>query len=123
MYCDCPAKMSMVKVILGESFMDKGVYNIEDTEDKYIHIAGNGLDLEPSNAHTLDWDGNAWYQGHIYTGGTGQNDGMPIGGLVRCSYSGNNTTATTFGDYLTNYFSESRNNFSSYSEASKFLQN
>ena len=27
MYCDCPAKMSMVKVILGESFMDNGVYN------------------------------------------------------------------------------------------------
>ena len=47
----------------------EGVCNIEDTEDKYIHIAGNGLDLEPSNAHTLDWDGNAWYQGGIKTGG------------------------------------------------------
>ena len=52
----------------------EGVCNIEDTEDKYIHIAGNGLDLEPSNAHTLDWNGNAWYQGGIKTGGTGYDD-------------------------------------------------
>jgi len=27
MYRDCPAKLSMIKVILGESFMDEGVYN------------------------------------------------------------------------------------------------
>ena len=27
MYRDCSAKLSMIKVILGEGFMDEGVYN------------------------------------------------------------------------------------------------
>lgn len=31
---------------------------------KYIHIVGNGASNDNrSNAHTLDWYGNAWYQG------------------------------------------------------------
>ena len=48
----------------------EGIANIEDTEDKYIHIAGNGTYDARSNAHTLDWDGNAWFQGDVYTGST-----------------------------------------------------
>lgn len=44
----------------------EGIANIEDTEDKYIHIAGNGVDpTNRSNAHTLDWEGNAWYAGSV----------------------------------------------------------
>lgn len=43
----------------------EGVANIEDTEGKYIHIAGNGSFEERSNAYTLDWDGNAWYAGGV----------------------------------------------------------
>jgi hypothetical protein len=48
----------------------QGKYNIEDTEDKYAHIVGNGVrnidfTFQRSNAHTLDWDGNAWYAGAI----------------------------------------------------------
>lgn len=44
-------------------------------EFKYAHIVGNGTsDNARSNAHTLDWDGNAWFQGNIYVGGTGQDD-------------------------------------------------
>ena len=43
----------------------EGIANIEDTEGKYIHIAGNGAFDTPSNAYTLDWDGNGWYQGTI----------------------------------------------------------
>lgn len=44
----------------------QGEYNIEDTEDKYAHIVGNGTaDSARSNAHTLDWQGNAWYQGSV----------------------------------------------------------
>ena len=44
----------------------QGTYNIEDTESKYAHIVGNGTDLDSrSNAHTLDWEGNAWYQGGV----------------------------------------------------------
>ena len=58
-----------------------GKFNIEDTtgnyrtEGKYVHIVGNGKsDDARSNAHTLDWSGNAWYQGDVYIGGTGQDD-------------------------------------------------
>ena len=50
----------------------QGEYNIEDTEGKdegsrgkYAHIVGNGIYNKPSNAHTLDWDGNAWYAGYV----------------------------------------------------------
>lgn len=43
----------------------EGVANIEDTESKYIHIAGNGDWNTRSNAYTLDWNGNGWYQGTV----------------------------------------------------------
>lgn len=53
----------------------QGRYNIEDTQRLLAHIVGNGEDDDNrSNAHTLDWDGNAWYQGRIKVGGTGWND-------------------------------------------------
>ena len=52
----------------------QGNCNIEDAENKYAHIVGNGVAGNPSNAHTLDWDGNAWFQGNIKVGGTGQDD-------------------------------------------------
>ena len=43
----------------------QGKYNIEDTENKYAHIIGNGDPVSRSNAHTIDWDGNAWFAGTI----------------------------------------------------------
>ena len=46
----------------------EGISNIEDTEGKYIHIAGNGDFGAPSNAYTLDWDGNGWFAGGITVG-------------------------------------------------------
>ena len=47
----------------------QGKCNIEDTEGKYAHIVGNGeSETERSNAHTLDWEGNAWYAGKITVG-------------------------------------------------------
>ena len=53
----------------------QGKYNIVDTENDYVHIVGNGsADDERSNAHTLDWDGNAWFAGNVKIGGTGQDD-------------------------------------------------
>ena len=53
----------------------QGKYNIEDTANKYAHIVGNGNNYKTrSNAHTIDWNGNAWYQGSVYTGGTSQDD-------------------------------------------------
>lgn len=57
----------------------QGKYNIEDTEDKYAHIVGNGTSASSrSNAHTLDWNGNAWFAGDVYVGGTSQDDGEKL---------------------------------------------
>ena len=48
----------------------QGKYNIEDPNDLYAHIIGNGTSTtERSNAHTLDWDGNAWYAGDFSADG------------------------------------------------------
>ena len=58
----------------------QGKYNIEDTENKYAHIVGNGkydystLTAVRSNAHTLDWNGNAWYKGKLSQDGTPTED-------------------------------------------------
>ena len=53
----------------------QGQYNIKDTSNKYAHIVGNGADdNNRANAHTLDWDGNAWFAGNIKIGGTGYDD-------------------------------------------------
>nr|DAG31142.1 MAG TPA: hypothetical protein [Caudoviricetes sp.] len=53
----------------------QGKYNIEDTEGKYAHIVGNGTDEDTrSNAHTLDWQGNAWYAGKLSQEGTPTED-------------------------------------------------
>lgn len=46
----------------------QGRYNARDTEGKYAHIVGNGTnnpDSDRSNAHTLDWSGNAWFAGTV----------------------------------------------------------
>lgn len=43
----------------------QGRSNIEDTDNKYAHIVGNGNFDTHSNAHTLDWDGNAWFAGTV----------------------------------------------------------
>lgn len=59
----------------------QGRYNIEDAVEAsidygvYAHIIGNGeSDTNRSNAHTVDWDGNAWYAGNVYIGGTSKDD-------------------------------------------------
>lgn len=54
---------------LNEGEHVQGRYNIADDDDAiYAHIVGNGTsDTERSNAHTLDWSGNAWYKGGITT--------------------------------------------------------
>lgn len=50
----------------------EGKYNIIDNDGIYAHILGNG-DFNGgnpirSNAHTVDWDGNAWYAGDVFVG-------------------------------------------------------
>ena len=60
----------------------QGAFNIEDTDERYLHIVGNGSYNEDdqgatfSNAHTVDWQGNAWFAGDVYIGGTGQTDAV-----------------------------------------------
>lgn len=52
-----------------------GKYNVEDTENKYAFIYGNGTsDTDRKNIHTLNWNGNAWYQGNISIDGTPTNE-------------------------------------------------
>lgn len=51
----------------------QGKYNMTGN---YAHIVGNGTsDTARSNAHTLDWNGNAWFAGDVYTGGTAMDSG------------------------------------------------
>lgn len=45
----------------------QGRYNLVDSEGKYAHIVGNGTSTNRSNAHTIDWNGNAWFAGNIYS--------------------------------------------------------
>ena len=58
----------------GDTQHVQGKYNIDDPKSKYAHIVGNGRYGEPSNAHTLDWDGLGWFAGGLKVGGTGQDD-------------------------------------------------
>lgn len=52
----------------------QGKYNIEDLNGTYAHIVGNGEDGKNSNAHTLDWEGNAWFAGKLSQEGTPTED-------------------------------------------------
>lgn len=57
----------------------QGRYNIPDDNEQLAHIVGNGdNNAGRSNAHTLGWDGTAWFQGDVYVGstsGTNMDDG------------------------------------------------
>ena len=50
----------------GEAQHVQGKFNIYDNDNKYAHIVGNGDLSARSNAHTLDWSGNAWFAGEVY---------------------------------------------------------
>lgn len=58
----------------------QGRFNKIDESDtgtygKYAHIVGNGTsDQNRANIHTLDWNGNSWFAGEVFTGGEGQLD-------------------------------------------------
>ena len=62
-------------VALSEAQHVQGKYNIKDENNKFAHIVGNGEgENKRSNAHTLDWNGNAWFAGDIKIGGENQDD-------------------------------------------------
>ena len=66
-------------VAFGNSQHVQGKYNIVDSSNKYSHIVGNGSSHSArSNAHTLDWKGNAWFAGDVYVKGANQDDTAAI---------------------------------------------
>lgn len=69
----------MGTIARGTASHAEGQFNVEDTEFTYAHVVGNGNSAnERSNAHTLDWEGNAWFAGDVYVGstsGTNRDDG------------------------------------------------
>ena len=80
-------------VAQGKNQHVQGIYNIEDTTS--AHIIGNGGDnYSRSNAHTLDWQGNAWFAGDVYTGstsGTNKDEGSKV--LATKEYVDSKTSA------------------------------
>ena len=70
----------------------QGKYNIEDTADKYAHIVGNGTSTSArSNAHTLDWSGNAEFAGDVIANGCGGSEPISLTGLNETVTNLNNT--------------------------------
>lgn len=85
----------------------EGKFNIIDNESKYVHIVGNGAgENSRSNAHTLDWSGNAQYAGNVFANNIGpkkvltnliKEENITIGKL----YDRNKDTWDTNADYDT----------------------
>ena len=72
----------MNTIAASDSQHAQGKHNIADAENIYAHIVGNGTsNSKRSNAHTLDWSGNAWFSGDVYVGstsGTNKDEGSKI---------------------------------------------
>ena len=78
----------------------QGKYNIEDKDNKYAHIVGNGSNNSTrSNAHTLDWNGNAWFAGKLTQEGTPTDDKDLI---TKKYFDDNKPTVPTKTSELTN---------------------
>ena len=82
----------------GVSSHVQGKYNIEDVDsdgnptNKYAHIVGNGTGNDNrSNAHTLDWDGNAWFAGTVTVGADNKE-------LATKEYVDNNSSNNSVGE-------------------------
>ncbi len=85
----------------------QGKYNIEDTTNKYAHIVGNGTNSNfRSNAHTIDWDGNAWFAGDVYVGGSSQNEGEKLAKQSTIPNNGNILNGTGTGSVRTLWSSQ-----------------
>lgn len=56
----------------------QGKFNVADSAGIYAHIVGNGsAETGRSNAHTLDWSGNAWFAGYVEAAGGLSLPGLP----------------------------------------------
>ena len=72
------------------------------TNNDYAYIIGNGIsDLDRSNAHTVDWQGNAWYSGNVSIDGTPTNNkDLTTKKYVDDSILSSQTTNEEFDTYL-----------------------
>lgn len=72
-----------------------GHQNIQDTAGKYLFIVGNGSlgNSKRSNAHTLDWSGNAWFAGTME--GTGVIIKSPNGTRYQIAVADDGTLSAT----------------------------
>ena len=75
MYCEASGNFSHAAgyytIAAGAKSFAQGQYNVKNTDNTLAHIVGNGTsETERSNAHTLDWSGNAWFAGDVYVGST-----------------------------------------------------
>lgn len=96
----------------GEYQHVQGKYNIRDRNNTYAHIVGNGYVVNASvitsNAHTLDWDGNAWFAGDVTaTDAEGRsvsllNSSKKIDDLLDEVDNINDTTSSTTTTYSSN---------------------
>ena len=65
-YGNGASALGHMTIAQGNNSHVQGRYNLKDDNNKYAHIVGNGTaENARSNAHTLDWDGNAWYAGSL----------------------------------------------------------
>lgn len=84
--CHAYAKASHVEGISNHAIAEcqhlQGRYSDAGVTSKHAHLAhvlGNGYKddegkIHKSNAHTIDWDGNAWFSGNLKIGGTKYED-------------------------------------------------
>ena len=57
----------------------QGKYNVIDQYGDYIHIVGNGYsESSRRNVHTIDLEGDAWFAGDVYVGGSSQSNGTML---------------------------------------------
>lgn len=100
-----------------------------DTSDyrgKYLEIVGNGVEGAPSNAYTLDWDGNAWFAGSlsrgdsIATGESSYAEGSGANAYGNYSHAeGEGTIATGKGERVSGRFNIPAVQTTSYSSTTK----
>lgn len=80
----------------------EGKWNVKDTTDTYAHIVGNGTsDTARSNAHTVDWNGNAWYKGDVYVGGASQSAGQRLLKTSVCCARGSSSSLSLAATTIT----------------------
>ena len=66
-----------------------------DLEGRYIHIVGNGYsESSRKNIHTIDLDGDAWFAGNVYVGGSSQSGGTALASTMSLTTAEYETMST-----------------------------